>query len=247
MTNDLSQRILNEIENKKITPQPRWQAQLKRGGVWVLGFGCVFGAGVGIGTIASIVKTSDWDLYRETAPLSPPLMLLMLSYAWVILVAGAIVGVYYAVIHTRKGYRYPLYKIVLLSSGVAIVLGGVVFAVGIGHRIDQRFESGVPGYGTVFSPRHHVWQKPEEGRLAGRIEEVETDTTSMGLVDPFGHFWTVELQELDEAQHIEVGNFAHIIGTQTAESTFQAKEIRLHDRPPKGAPAPGMMKPNTPY
>lgn len=248
MNPDITQRILNEIENKQLKPHPRWHTQLKKSGVWVVGIGLVFCAGLGIGTIASIVQTSDWELYRHNAPVPPAVMLLLLSYAWVLLVAGALAGVYYACIHTGKGYRYPLHIIILVSGSVAVILGGTVFITGVGHRVDQRFEDGVPFYGRVISPRHHLLFNPDEGRLTGRVQSVEVAQEEMTLVDPFAHVWIVELEDTDAAfNDVQRGFIANVIGTKIDEDTFRASDVRFHPRPPVGALMHRMMpQPVTP-
>ena len=85
MKKDLSQKVLEEIKDKKIEPKAKWQFLLKDSFVWIL-----FGLSIFVGALATAaaifnIKFSDWDIYDRAPGGRFSFVMEVLPYFWVII------------------------------------------------------------------------------------------------------------------------------------------------------------------
>jgi len=95
------------------------------------------------------------------------LLLLTLPYFWLIFLGLFVFVIYYNIKHTKRGYRYPIWLILLSSIIASIALGEVLFAFNIGEGIDRVLSRKAPLYERLINPQFDFWSNPEEGRLIG--------------------------------------------------------------------------------
>lgn len=153
---DVSAHVMRAIQHRHLAPRARWQFVLHRAMLWTVTIVLLFLAGIAIGTIISIVRNSDWQFYQEIGHVPRPVFFLLMSYAWILLLLGCVIGCIVAFLHTRHGYRYARWHVVAASIGIVALIGVGVFFAGIGHRIDDHLDRRVPAYGRFIAPHHRL-------------------------------------------------------------------------------------------
>jgi hypothetical protein len=224
MPNNLTQRTLEAIKAQQITPQPRWQAFLKRRSVWVL-FALISIAGAGLfATASAALFDLDWDISSRHLYLFDTAPFLLF---WTILIA--LVGIL-TVISLRKteyGYRYQRKTIFLSSLGIIAILGMFLWQIGVGRQFNTSLMHGIPAYSHHAVTKETQWSQPDNGLLAGTIFNV--NNTKFSLRDFSGRDWTITFDShtlIRPAVTLQENAIVKIIGNKKGGNTFTAQEIR---------------------
>lgn len=184
----ISDKVLSKINKEHIKPLPRWQFRLRNGGQWA-GFGLlVILAMLSLGLLWYFWSDGPWlhgagfgfGLFFGRMPL--------------VLFGIIVLGGLFALLdfrHTGRGYRYSLLKIGLILLLLAAAAGWSLNYFGISQRMDAALSSSSLYQGREVYMRD-VWQRPNEGLLAGKIIVVES-TRQLSLRDLDGKIWTIDV------------------------------------------------------
>jgi len=229
----LSDKILDTIKKTHVTPVPRWQFLAKNYAVWV-----AFGVSVVLGSIAFSIMAerivrNDWDIYLYLDKSFFGFLMIALPYAWIVsLVAFALVA-YFNCRHTKCGYRYAPYMVVIVSIGTSIILGEIMYVCGAGHFVDRVLTRALPFYRDAkMQERRSFWMNPQRGLIMGEV--IEIGEGGMMLVrDTNGVVWRIN----DGVGHVQIPHpqlqrsIVKVIGRQAegGGEEFFAKDIRLCD------------------
>jgi hypothetical protein len=234
---DLSNKILQTIENQKIEPRPKWQFIAKSYTLWILaGLSLIFG---------SIASSMVFLNITDTAHMpTPPCLLnpnfppchessihwffLAIPYAWLITLGLFIWVLYYNIRHFKKAYHYPAWLLISSAFLGSILLGSLLSLAGLHRSLDDAFSRRIPIYTPMFDARVHVWQRPDEGFMAGRVKQMVTG--GFDLEDFQKNIWQINLDSEtivdQEAINLNVGDMVRVIGEKTADNQFRAEEIK---------------------
>jgi hypothetical protein len=223
---NISEKVLEKIKEEKIIPKPRWQFLLKNYVLWT-----IFGASIIVGSLslAVILHTTfenDWDIYRYLDKSLLEYILISLPYFWIILLAILLAVAYYDYRHTKTGYRYRYYWIVLGSILVSFILGLGFLRLGMGKEIDEVFTRHVPYYSGTLKHKKEIWSHPEKGLLAGRIKII-IDDKDFNLEDFRGKVWEVRESNIVWREAPRIEEEVKLIGEKSDNCCiFFVKEIR---------------------
>jgi len=227
----LSEKVLSTIEHDHLTPQPRWKFQAKNYGMWA-----AFGLSVFFGSIAFAVMMErlvkgDWDIYMYLDRSFLGFMLTLLPYAWIVSLAAFGVLAYYNCRHTKCGYRYAPYLVVVVSVGTSLIIGEIFFVSGTGRKIDHMFAHSLPFYQKMkMQERRDIWMHPERGLLMGEVLEIGENGAVL-IRDVKGNVWRIN----NGIEHVEIPHpsqqrsILKIIGENVQGEEFNARDIRLCD------------------
>jgi hypothetical protein len=224
MTN-ISKKTLNKIKKEKINPIPKWQFSLKN---WVILSAAFVSALIGALAMAVVFHVAfnrDWFIYRSV-PHRPPLghLLLDLPFIWLGLVMITIVIAVYYFEHSKKGYHWSPFWIILASIIFSVGIGFALSFLGLGKRVDSFLGGKVARYRDVEKRGREVWSAPEEGHLGGEIIKIEGEIWAVR--DLTGKIWQVDISDLSFVDlKPSIGSKVKIIGEKTQENLFEAKEI----------------------
>ena len=236
----LSQEIVQQLEKTQAAPKPRWHFLLRNYVIWSLGAVSVVLGGVSVSVMIYMLQSNDWEIFIESN--NPVLFMLgTLPYFWAGLLALMVGVALYNVRHTKTGYRYHGYTVILASIVVSVLLGVGLFASGVGRAVDHVLEDNIPVYSSVFVRKAHLHATPEHGLLAGAVHSVGDD--SIRVIDIDGKEWTVLLERLREQdeeylEHARIGAVVVMHGEQIDDTTFEALGLKsrpdAHPFGPKG-------------
>lgn len=224
MNNNVSQKAFKAIKIKKIKPRPRWEFLLKDYVVWV-----IFGLAVLIGSLSVsiiifMIRSSGWDSIARFNSFKP--MLANIPYFWILILAIFLFLAYYNFKHTKGGYKYNPYLIIIISVLISAVLGSVVYGMGGGKKMEEIFYHKLPIYQKIMNQGARIWISPQEGRLAGVV--MGKYDINFALKDFSGKVWIVVLRDegVENQDSIKMGNRVKILGEQISENKFEADFIR---------------------
>lgn len=225
---DFAEQFMTTIKKDHITPVPRWVFVLRNGLVWLLGALMIALSATAIATILYLVRTNDWDIYKELASSLTSFVVTTIPYAWFVILGILMLSAYLLFIRTPHGYRYRLVAVTASGIVVSSLLGSIMYAAGVGERVDEYVRKKAPTYHAILSPHSRVWQEPKLGRIAGDV--VELNEKNLKIKDEQGTIWTVEnsaetTTTLDLTSEKDMPRRVRVFGTLSNSTTFKARKI----------------------
>ncbi|MEI7620596.1 MAG: hypothetical protein WCJ57_03440 [Candidatus Falkowbacteria bacterium] len=228
-TKEFDQKLVDKINEAKISPKPRWYFLLKNYAIWAAGFLALLAGSLAVSVMIYLIRYNGWETRIETHKSLWEFLLMTLPYFWIIFLGIFVFILYYNFKHTKGGYRYPVYLVAIFSVLVSIILGAAFYFLGLGQKIDNILGERAPLYEKVLNPQMAFWFNPEEGRLVGIIASEVVDN-NFHIIDPSGSAWQILGREDKKDSHLnsllKAGQPVNIVGYVVEENNFQAENIR---------------------
>lgn len=223
---DFAQQFIATVKKERITPLPRWIFIVRRFSLWTLGAIAIAGCATAVATILHLLRTNDWDVYEELADSLSGFVITTIPYAWLVILALMLGIAYLVFTRTPHGYRYRLAAITGSGLVISSLLGSVMYAAGIGERVDEYVRCEAPVVHAILSPHAKTWQQPEKGQLAGDV--IASTSSSLSVKDERGIVWTVETAEATTASEVTAArlpNRVRLLGSISGSTTFKARRV----------------------
>jgi len=223
--NQLSQNVLQAIQERHITPTPRWTFMMKHVGVWSTGAIALLIGGLATSVMMTYLWDEDWQTLSQVEGGSRTI-LLAIPYFWIACLIGFLILAHYALRHTKNGYRYAVPALAIASVVLSTILGYLFTIAGLGKLIDGQLEDRVPIYARFGHPRAFIWNQPERGLIGGKIIGIIDDRTFI-LQDPRSRIWRVHIINPNQASPdlSDVSSKVKCLGERVSEQEFAAIRI----------------------
>ncbi|RJQ33574.1 hypothetical protein C4566_03450 [Candidatus Parcubacteria bacterium] len=218
---NISQEVLEKIKGSK--PKPKWEFLLKDYLIWFLGFISLALGALSFSTILYMFFHNDWDVYVHINNNIFTFIFLTLPYFWLIFLALFISVAQYNIRHTKEGYKFELHKIVIASIAISIILGSLLYNIGVGQAIDNVIATRVPFYHKFINQRRQIWLQTDKGLLAGVVVAQDGDNFIIKSID--GRDWLVLTENARMPFKPQDGEPVRCIGETLGDGIFGAKEI----------------------
>ena len=228
MKENISEKILQKIEEEKIAPTPRAVFLLRDASIaagvlvsFIVGSLCS-------AYIIFVLLGSDISLYYRLglsvssyvlslAPIFSLLSLLLLPLL-----------VYLFLIRFRSGYRYTVVKVLTMSFAIFISVGIALHFFQGGKKIDDFSVQVLPRSESFFVQKERAWLRPNEGIVLGRV--VEAGERALFIEDVDGKVWGISLKDFYDTSVLEKIDRGRLIGVQGVvdhenDFVFDAKTI----------------------
>ena len=194
MQDDLSKKIVEAIKERNISPTPKWHFMAKECSVWTFGVALVIIGSLAFSVVLFLIVNNDWEIHEAIHESFLGFIFLSLPYFWLLLLGLFIIATEYNIRHTKKGYTYSLSHIVVVILIANVAGGTILYNAGFAEAFDAKLLQKSPHYyNQIVGKRHHRWESPEQGRLAGRVQRV--DPKSIILQDIKGNEWEVIISD----------------------------------------------------
>jgi len=229
-----SDLILDEIEKRNVVPIPRWRFILKRSIFWILAAISVITGSIAMVTAIYVFFDNDFivdqaniDRLFAQRPFIEEVVE-SIPYVWLIAMFLFILAAYYGFRHTKKGYRYPMLRIVTGSLLVSLLISGVLNIFDVGKYIHRYLIENIQGYDHLVYTNEIRWTQMEKGLLGGKVVSQSIPEHLIVVKDYKKRLWTVDIASADMNSGIRIvpGRYLKITGIKTGPKTFKAKSIR---------------------
>lgn len=214
----LSEKILSRIQDAGVRPIPKSYFSLRNIALWILAALSLIAGALSVSSI--IFRFANLPaVLPPGATLAIPIAIRLMPFIWIVLLTIFGYLAYQEIRATRKGYRYEFSTILLTLLLASVVLGCGFYATGLGARLDRYAARHVPFVGKLDEEQRVRWMRPERGFLIGEIQTIEG--TTLTLIDPAKHTWTVLVDEELSLESIEHGTRVGVRGIIASSSEFQ--------------------------
>lgn len=222
---NLANQILNKIKKREIKPKPRWEFLLKDSVIWLLVIFALIIGSFATSVIIYMFDNNQWDLYKEITDSFFAFVFVTLPYFWLIILGIFVYFIYYNFRHTKGGYKYRAYSVIITSIFISIVLGFIFYNMGLAHAIDRVFEQKAPLYRQVINNRKIIFTKPERGILPGRVIKI-ISPEEFKLIDLHSREWQIIKHEMIIGLPVKEGQSLILLGEKVTDDIFIAENIR---------------------
>ena len=195
---DLKSQILTRIEKESVCPRSRLFFGSIECGVWALwGLTVLFGA-LSVAVTLFVVTFRQYSLYEATHASFLAFAIDVLPYLWIAVFAAMVLFAVYNLRHTKNGYRYPLWKIVVSSLVLSLAGGAFLHLAGVGFSFDKQMGVFSKDYQSQEKQELKLWQNPAEGRLVGAFLSAADGVPQPLFIfeDVAGVRWDTDVSEL---------------------------------------------------
>jgi hypothetical protein len=218
---------MDKIMRGDVRQVPRWHFVVKNSVLWIVGLGCVIAGALTVSLIIFTVANSAFIL-RDIAYYSfLQHVMIMLPLLWIFITILFVVLVELFVRHTKQGYKYSLWLIILVNMVLSAIVGVIFYSCGISHALDDVLDKRFRNYHSVERRQAHLFNDPEKGMIIGRVTKCEDDYFT--LVTPDNTQWHVMRANIVEfKQHrINDGQRFVVVGKMIDDGLFIACDIRM--------------------
>ncbi len=221
---DLKHSVIEMIDEKNVCPRSRWFFVCKETLVWIFwGLSVVVGA-LAVAVSLFVISHKPYALYEATHENFLTFIVGALPYIWILLFA---ITAYLAIRnlrHTKRGYRYCAWKVVVSSLVLSLAGGAVLQLFGFGYAIDHKLGEEMRMYMSQEKMEMKLWQTPTDGRLIGKqVLSTLAPTSTVIFEDSLGTRWNLTVSELMpmDLNLLESGQKVRIVGTTSDITTKQ--------------------------
>jgi len=226
----LIENVIEKIKDGNIKPTPRWVFILKWSAIWCLFIISVLMGSIAVSLIIFQISDTDWTIYSQMSHNWLEFILWALPYFWIILMVIFLALAHYNLRHTKKGYKYNVFAVLGLSIILSIVLGGVFYFSRLSEKVEGALLSTIPQYEKLHYGKQVLWQRPEQGFLAGTV--IELNGNVFVLQDLDSRNWEVDTLDSDLIPGFVLRQRAMVkmIGDFLDAGKFHAKVISPWDK-----------------
>ena len=223
---DITDKTLKAIEDKKISPTPKWQFLAKEYLLWLFFILSIFVGALAFDTIIFIFQTCDFFAYKYMNH-GFTFILFSIPYLWIIAFTLFIFFAYYNLKYTKKGYKHQIYDLIAASLVLSLIGGIIFYFIGINSQIHNMLSNKVGFYNRLVHDRDDIWENPKGGLLSGQIIFMYNPDNFI-LKDLNGKIWYVEGKKIEwfGKTFPKDGIIVKIIGYIEKDNIFFAKKVR---------------------
>ena len=216
----LSDQVLEKIEKEGVPQTPRIVFTAAQWSMWILWCLSILLGAVAFSVIIFFSMHAGFAFYEASHDGLFEFFLDIMPYTWVgVFVATALLA-HYNLRHTKRGYKYQVWQ-VLLSSILLSFAGGVgLHMLGAGFHIDGFIAQRVPMIPAMHSIENRLWQAPMDGRMLGQyVPNLEEGMEHMmRFQDTSGTVWQLDISELTpgDLELLITGKQMRIVGVPSS-------------------------------
>lgn len=227
----ISRKTLKVIEERGITPQPRWHFFARDCSLWCVLASLLILEIVIVETILYVLLDRYWDVYPFLGMGFWGYLFLSLPYFWMVLLFIFGWVVYQNISRIKTGYRYPFYAVLTGSVVGSMAVGSMLLYGGVIVEVHNIFEKQVPLYSSLVYSKEDIWNNADTGLLGGEIMEEIPEEEVFVLKDLRGRHWRVQREAGEERiRDFPKGSRVRLIGRRQGEDMFYAEDVRPWER-----------------
>lgn len=228
MSGQLTDNILRAIKERGLKPKPRWEFVLRNRFIWLLATLAAILGGVAMATIIFMLRDHDWYVFKYLDRSLLQHVIISIPYLWLVVLVILIVIGLYNIRHTKYGYKYTGWLVILISIVSSLLLGLALVGLGFDSYLHETLMQQVPWYEKLTYTKDDVWIYPEKGLLSGQVVNF-LDDKDFDLVDLKKHNWLIKVTD-DTIKEDEyppaIGEQIKLIGKVVEPSVFEVYTIK---------------------
>jgi hypothetical protein len=217
----LAGKILERIKEERVVPRPRWEYALANLMFWTLWVCCTLAGAAAVAAATFVFANAGWEFRNVAYPDTWNFLLDAMPLLWISALIVLMLAAYENLRQTSLGYRYPMIAVVGLSVIGSIILGGALYTVGVGERVEEQVGGMIPMHRPIIARERVVWINPNRGLLAGEVHDIDPQQNMFMLRTFDGKDWTVSLEDASPRSRMTIlqSSIVRVIGLPIMSAT----------------------------
>lgn len=216
---------MTKIETEQIKTRSRVWFVMHDWAFWICWCISIFFGSLAFAATLFVFISSTSKIYLLTHESLMAYVLSSWPYLWMFSFVGMCAVAHLNLRHTPGGYRHSSVWLIGLNLGFTILLGLLLFLIGVGRVVEERVGGKIPRYEPVMIKQEMRWFSPGQGLLIGEVAAVNQATRYFILQAPNAEMLEIDgrLLSIDEWHLLEVPLVhVRVIGKSTGEQSFIA-------------------------
>lgn len=211
-TDPIKSSVLQEISSTELTP--KWQFVMHNVLMWSLAIGTIAVGAIAVSVMEHRLLSAEWELRHFVTNSDIEYIFLIIPYFWFGLFILLVALAYQELRHTKRGYKFAIASVILVSAGTSLLIGTALHAANIGETIEETLTRHIPLYEENVNLTLRRWHNPEEGRFVVDVQTSPHDNI-FTVVDQRGKEWVVMMTTGTSAffTNIATNTRVRILGT----------------------------------
>ena len=217
---NLKSQLFERIETENVCPRSKMFYKGRECFVWSLWLLSVLVGALAVAVSLFVVAHHQYALYEATHENAFTYLVEVLPYLWITIFGLMVYVAIYNLRHTARGYRHPVWVILLSSVVLSFAGGSVLNMLGLGYEVDEILGQHMRAYTSQQKLEYRMWQEPIEGRLVGRqVYSTLAPTTTVIFEDVEGKRWRMNVSELQprDLDLLHSGKVVRLIGKKVGD------------------------------
>lgn len=226
--NQLSEKIIERIEQENVVPKPRWQFSLANQFFWAVWAMSLLFAAAAAGAMMFALANSGWEFRAVTHDGFFSYLFDVLPVFWISALIVFVLIAYENMKRTKLGYRYPVRLIVGVGLAGALLAGTLFYASGWGENVEQNVGRHIPLYRPALQAQSKIWVNPTRGLLGGEVTQADARYTTFTIRTFDGGVWLIDGDELGAQERdafLDDSRVIRIIGYPSSATTTMQPPI----------------------
>lgn len=221
-----SDQLIEKMRLQNIKPKPSWHFTTKTIFFWVVFLISVLLGAFAFSVVLFSIQQIEFDLLTHMSHSYIELLIGLAPLFWIISLIIFLIMAMIGIKNSKKGYKFSFSKITAFSASFSILIGTLFFIGGGAQWLEHAFSVRVGIYESVQEKKVKMWNKPEEGYLAGTILKVNEE--SLELNDFNNQTWLIDIEQanVSQAVFLEEKEIIKIIGEIISNHNFRADVIK---------------------
>lgn len=221
----LSDVVFEKLEAEHVTQTPRLVFTATELLMWALFILSILIGAIAFSLMIFFSVHAGYAFYEASHEGFLDFFLEVMPYAWVCVAIAMALLAHYNLRHTKHGYRYHVWQILLSSILLSFAGGVTLHMIGGSLIVDDFVAKRMPVLPAMHSIETRLWQSPFEGRMLGEFVPGSDELDHyMRFKDTAGSVWHLDIRELnpEDIDLLITGGRVRIVGvpSSTAESVF---------------------------
>lgn len=220
----LSASILEKIEREHVGQTPRFAFLCIEWGIWALWVLSILIGAVAFSMMIFFSLHAGFAFYEVTHEKAFDFFMEVMPYAWVIVFVLMAVLAHYNLRHTKRGYKYQVWQVLLSSILLSFIGGLFLHNFGMAYVLDNFIAQRLPMVPALQAMEARMWQAPQDGRMLGRASGMPIGDHTLLFTDKEGVAWKLDTAELNplELSALQSGETVRVVGlpSSTTEAFF---------------------------
>lgn len=192
----IEDKVLNYIKEENIKSSPKWHFIIKNDMIWVLWLISILVGAISVSVLIFSFANAEWKYYMTTHGNFINFFIDFFPLIWIISLLIFIFIAYKNFKNTKRGYKYSIVTVVVLSIFVSTISGVGLYILGFGGFFDEEIGNSIPFYKTIVIHKEETWMKPGSGLFIGEVIRISPDFNSFTIKSPDGKIWFIDGTDL---------------------------------------------------
>ncbi len=190
----VADNAMDKIVQGAVSQKPRWYFVIRNSILWLSGGIFVAMSSIFVSVVIFAVR-NDWHTDNLLKSVITRESLILIPSIWIISFVIFIAVGEWILSQTRRAYRFTVWQLTFFLGFISICIGIGLYSFGVAYHAERSLAKHIPFYSSMEERRNILFNRPEQGRVRGYIDDVHRDFVSIKS-GGYSQEWRIDVKHL---------------------------------------------------